>query len=203
MKHIVKVIYYRRILVAVRIREYPVILISLPPSADRTYRMTGGFYIWCDLYSYEREITLNPEYWVCGGGRGWWLVVMVVVVDISRYFPIETDWCPSQHFHHQTSQHPPRHPASLPRIVGHRSLSLSLSILLWSGLTSNVFSGVKIWWSVLSLLCPALRTSQQSLVGGWGGSRQIFYHNYLLNQAVSPFTSHSLAVMEWWSTNWD
>ena len=62
MKHIVKVIYYRRILVAVRIREYPVILISLPPSADRTYRMTGGFYIWCDLYSYEREITLNPEY---------------------------------------------------------------------------------------------------------------------------------------------
>ena len=70
-------------------------------------------------------------------------------------------------------------------------LSLSLSILLWSGLTSNVFSGVKLWLSVLSLLCPALRTSQQSLVGGWGGSRQIFYHNYLLNQAVIPTTSHS------------
>ena len=90
------------------IRKYPV----MPNNVDRILRMTGGFYIWCILYSDEREITLNPEYWVCGWGRAWWLVVvvMVVVVDISRYFPIETDWCPSQHFHHQTSQHPPPPP---------------------------------------------------------------------------------------------
>ena len=160
--------------------------------------MTRGFYICRDLYSYEREITLNPEYWVCGGERGWWLVVVVVVVvvvDISRYFPIETDWCPSQHFHHQTSQHPPRHPANLAMLdSGDLPLNTPQSSPDW-------LSSLEV--KTLSLLSNPVAVStvqhyelERPLVGGWGGSRQIFYHNYLLNQAVSPSTSHSPAVME-------
>ena len=133
--------------------------------------MTGGFYIWCILYSYEREITLNPEYWVCGGGRGWWLVVvMVVVVDISRYFPIETDWCPSQHFHHQTSQHPPRHPANLAMLDS--SVSIYSSPQFWRISSKLITSNFQIlscsdhsrssFLSPLSLLCPALRTGEKT-----------------------------------------
>ena len=136
---------------------------------DRTQRMTGGFYIWCILYSYEREITLNPEYWVCGGGRGWWLVV-VVVVDISRYFPIETDWCPSQHFHHQTSPTPTETPRA--------NLAMLDSGQLWVSILSSpvladflqITPRVKtlscsdhwtvVWCPLSSLLCPAFRTTE-------------------------------------------
>ena len=158
---------------------------------DNVDRMTGGFYIWCILYSDEREITLNPEYWVCGWGRAWWLVVvvMVVVVDISRYFPIETEWCPSQHFHHQTSpthQTPPAHSLCW-TVTQHTSQAPCLlsrapsSLLLLQVATSSLLSSVQHY---------------ERYCAGWqGGARQIFYHNYLLNQAVSPLP----LTPNWWS----
>ena len=174
----------------------------MPNNVDR---MTGGFYIWCILYSDEREITLNPEYWVCGWGRSWWLVVvvMVVVVDISRYFPIETDWCPSQHFHHQTSQHPPRHrePTSLCWTVADSVSSLSTLPFSSGWFPLTYWSENPVLFSAVSSLLLPLSSITNRREFGWegrreGGTGQIFYHNYLLNQAVSPFTSHSLDVME-------
>ena len=34
-------------------------------------------------------------------------ILFVEACSVARHFPIWSDWCYSQHFHHQTSHHPP------------------------------------------------------------------------------------------------